>query len=397
MSAAGAVDEERIATLEAAVTALDETSVTRARLLANLAMELMYSPDHERRARLSHEALELARRLGDPATLAHVIIGRFNAISRPHTLPERLLLTAELLDVAERLGDPAVSTRAWFVRHRVALEAGDMDEADRAIDAFTELVAALGQPSLRWAVAWNRAGRHLLAGRIAQADAEVHAALELAQASGQPDARAFYYNALFWLRFEQGRLEELEETWPDVIIQFPGISAFRPMLALLYCELDRESEARRVLQPIAASGFDVPLDVLWGQTVTDWAAVCSYLGDTANAALLRERLEPYARQLALPAGGIANGAIAHYLGLLATTLGDHEEAEAQFRTAGTFHERIGAPSWLARTRLEWARMLLTRRQPGDADRARELLGQTLATARELGLAKVERDAVALLQ
>jgi len=42
-------------------------------------------------------------------------------------------------------------------------------------------------------------------------------------------------------------------------------------------------------------------------------------------------------------------------------------------------------------------MLLARRQAGDADRARELLGQALTTARELGHAKVERDAVALLQ
>jgi hypothetical protein len=42
-------------------------------------------------------------------------------------------------------------------------------------------------------------------------------------------------------------------------------------------------------------------------------------------------------------------------------------------------------------------MLLTRRQPGDSDRARELLGQALATARELGLANVERRAVELLK
>jgi hypothetical protein len=41
-------------------------------------------------------------------------------------------------------------------------------------------------------------------------------------------------------------------------------------------------------------------------------------------------------------------------------------------------------------------MLLTRAEPGDAHRARELLDQALATARELGLANVERRAVELL-
>jgi hypothetical protein len=52
---------------------------------------------------------------------------------------------------------------------------------------------------------------------------------------------------------------------------------------------------------------------------------------------------------------------------------------------------------LARTRLEWARLLLTRRHPGDADTARDLLGQALATARELGLGGIERHAAALVQ
>jgi hypothetical protein len=51
---------------------------------------------------------------------------------------------------------------------------------------------------------------------------------------------------------------------------------------------------------------------------------------------------------------------------------------------------------LARTRLEWARMLLARRRPEDADRARDLLDPALATARELGLGNVERRAVELL-
>jgi hypothetical protein len=41
-------------------------------------------------------------------------------------------------------------------------------------------------------------------------------------------------------------------------------------------------------------------------------------------------------------------------------------------------------------------MLLARRVPEDAQRARDLLGQALATARDLGLANVERHAVALL-
>jgi hypothetical protein len=85
------------------------------------------------------------------------------------------------------------------------------------------------------------------------------------------------------------------------------------------------------------------------------------------------------------------------VGLLYTTLGRFYVPHRLFAAADATHASIPAPGWLARTRLEWSRMLLTRREPGDPERARELLGQALATARELGLAKVERDAVALLQ
>ena len=84
---------------------------------------------------------------------------------------------------------------------------------------------------------------------------------------------------------------------------------------------------------------------------------------------LRSRLEPYADQLVLVAfaGGVT-GAVAFYLGLLATTIGEWPEADSYFAAAAATHERIGAPTWLARTRLEWARMLLRRAAAEDAER-----------------------------
>jgi len=93
----------------------------------------------------------------------------------------------------------------------------------------------------------------------------------------------------------------------------------------------------------------------------------------------------------------ATPSVARHLGLLATTLGRYDEADTRFAAAAAIHHRIGAPHWLARTRLEWAHMLVARQQPGDEERARQLLRQALTAARELRLANVERRAVALLQ
>jgi len=108
-------------------------------------------------------------------------------------------------------------------------------------------------------------------------------------------------------------------------------------------------------------------------------------------------LEPYTDQLVVGAfAGWVTGPVAFYLGPLCATVADWPAAEAYFAAAAATHGRIGAPSWLARTRLEWARMLLTRRESGDSDRASDLLRQALATARDLGLTNIERGAVALL-
>ena len=83
-SAVGEVDDERVAALEAALDAAGgDDSPTRARLLAALAVEIDYAGDRERRLRLADEALAIARRTGDVATLAHVLLQRFFAICSP--------------------------------------------------------------------------------------------------------------------------------------------------------------------------------------------------------------------------------------------------------------------------------------------------------------------------
>jgi hypothetical protein len=48
--------------------------------------------------------------------------------------------------------------------------------------------------------------------------------------------------------------------------------------------------------------------------------------------------------------------------------------------AAAAHERIGAHPWLARTRLEWARLPLTHGDEEDSERAHQLLRQALTTA-----------------
>jgi len=397
-SVTGDVDDDRVEALEAAIDAVGEAETsTRARLLAVLALELTYSGRWERRTRLADESLALARRRDDPATLAYVLLRRFTTINLPHTLDERLANSCELVGLADRLADPNLTAWAQLLRFRALVESGNMGEADPCLKRAERLGMELGQPTFRWLLGVIGTARTILAGDLVDGERRSRDAFTVAQASGQRDAQTFLAAHLFVIRYDQGRLGEVEERLAELVATVPRMALPRAWLALLLCELDRPDEAAKHYEVLAAGGFSaVPKDNVWLQTLPACAAVCAYLADRAGARVLLDLLAPYADQISFTGGG-ALGTVAHYVALVATTLGDFDEAQCRFTQAAATHERIGAPIWLARTRLEWARMLLTRRQAGDVDRAAVLLGQALDTARDCGLAKVERDAVALLQ
>jgi DNA-binding SARP family transcriptional activator len=396
-SSVAAVDSGRVEVLEAALASVGEgDSPVRARLMAALGEELVYTGDRPRRVRLSEEALGMARQLGDPPTLIDVLLKRYFTITIPATLTERRRNVAELCSLAERLGDPVVTCRALMFDFRTAMEAGDVEDADRTLEQFEHLTAELGQPALTWVAGLNRVMRVMLSGDVGQAERLALANFDLGRATGQPDASLFFLAQLFCIRYEQGRLDEMERTVQEALSARPGLLPLHSLLALLYCETDRPEAARPHFEALTTDDFaSVPEDNIWTLTMLYAVPACAQLNDAPRAAVLHRLLRPYADQFGFDTGG-TRGSFAHHLGLLATVTGQFDEADAQFAAAGEVHERMGAPTWLARTRLEWARMLLARRRPGDADQAKRLLRQARATAKERGLGNVERRAVELM-
>jgi len=73
-----------------------------------------------------------------------------------------------------------------------------------------------------------------------------------------------------------------------------------------------------------------------------------------------------------------------------------DEADTAFAQVAAVNECIHAPIELARTQVDCPRMLASRAQPGDPDRARAILHPALTTASDLGLATIERQAQTLL-
>ena len=392
----GRSDPRRMDVLEEALAALgDEDTPLRARLLARLALELYYSGDSERRVAVSGEALALARRLDDPRTLATCLIAHHYALWRPETVEERLEVAGELRRVADRTGDPELELEGagWTVVD--LLELGDIQGADIQIAAASKLAEALHRPLYLWWTSGFRCARAQLAGRFDEAERLAGETLAIGQRGQAENAMHYYAQAIFTIRREQGRIEEVEDAVRRFIEIYPAVPAWRAALALLLAELGRVDEAHAEL----AAVFDVelPRDANWLIANTLLAEVCGMLRDGERAPELYERLLPYAgRNVVVGRASTCNGSASRLLGMLAVAMRRWDEADSHFADAMEMHERMGARPWKARTAVAWASMLLARRARGDKAHARELLAEAVLEADALGMAVVAEQARALV-
>ena len=127
------VDVDRVEMLEAAIAAVGEDDPPlRARLLATLGLELAWEPDPRRRLALSEEALRIARSLGDPETLAHVLLARDYTITAPENVDRTVRGHHRAAgDRRASSGDPVLASRALSLRFKAAMELADVAEAER--------------------------------------------------------------------------------------------------------------------------------------------------------------------------------------------------------------------------------------------------------------------------
>lgn len=394
VSRVGDLDEERVAVLRAALDAVGPgDDPRRARLLALLACEVSFTADDREMRSLADEAVAMARRVGDPATLSFTLHASFSAILLPDTLAQRLVTSAENVALSARLGDPVARWCAAFDRVLTAMEAGDIDEVDRHLAVVSATAEETSEPGQRYFAASVRAGRLLVAGRHNEAEAVANELMDIGLRSGQPDTAALYGAVIFAVRRDQGRLDELVDLLGEAVVQYPSLAILRPTLALIHAELGRLDEASAILAQEAADGFArLPYNSGgWLSSLCTYAEVCAVVGAVEPARVLLDLIAPYADHVVC-AGQFSSGSAQRYVALLAMVLGDHDRADAAFGAALAVNERIGAPVWAARTRLDWAAMLAA---GGEHDRARTMVAEAAATAAAFGCTLLERRAAEL--
>jgi DNA-binding NarL/FixJ family response regulator len=381
------VDDPSVRLQDEALHALPtQDSALRARLLAGLARALRFAGARERAALLGDEAVRMARRVGDPAALVYALNGQRIAGWRLDDVEERLAVAAELQRLAEEIGDGELALEGRLWRFRTLLELGDIEAAKRGIHDYSQVADALGQPQYRSLAATWTAVTALLEGRFVDAERSSEQALAIGHREQSRDAAMFFLALVLTLRREQGQLRELADLEPaarEMTEEHPTVPILRANLALLYCDLVCEEEARREFERLAASDFaDLNEDWVWLPCLTLIAEVCAFLGDARRAARLYELMLPYAERNV--AGASCPGVVAYHLGLLAATTGHREVAEAHFDAALQLNARMGARPALAHTQHAYAALLLARGRRSDVPRARQLLESARAIYEALG-------------
>ena len=382
-------DARLIALLEDALKAQPKRdSGIRAMLLARLAGALRDQPVYERRSALTAEAVEIARRLGDPEVLAYTIEGSYASISWPRDIDSWLSMAQELRQIGGQLGNAENVFSGHVHAFSAFMVRGDVDAADRELASAEAVARDLRQPLLPWLVTAGTLMRALQTGHFEEAERLLGEELSLGpRLAGDTTYIAQYVAQLHrWaLRRERGGLAEEREPVERFVAEYP-LFVSGCMLVSLYSEVGEEARARAKLELLAADGFaDLEMRFEWFFGTSLLAEACERLDEASCAPALYEALLPYRDFVVITHPELCLGSAARYLGLLASVMGRADDAVSHYEKARVTNERHGARPWLARTQADLARTLLARDAPRDAERAGELAGMALDTFEALGM------------
>jgi DNA-binding SARP family transcriptional activator len=380
-------DERLVPLLEDGLRAIgEEDSVLRVQLLSRLAAAVRSDPARERRERLAEDAVQTARRIGDPAALAHALDATEAALHGPHNVDRRLSEADEIISLAIEIGD----NERLFDGHEhafwAAWELGDPDRRATAVAGMARVADELRQPAQLWMVAVAQTALALADGQFTHAEELIEQTARLGEGALSWSPAASRKLQLFVLRREQGRLAGFEDEVRNSPEAFPSPLEHRCVLAYVLASLGRLDDATLALHDFAGHDLsDWHVDEEWLFSMCLLADVCVRIEDSELGRRVYDALFPHASLNAVAVAEVGLGSASRALGVLAGMLGRFEDAVAHFDEALRMNARMGARPALAHTDHAYARLLAASAGPEDQARAQELAGRALEGYRDLGM------------
>jgi hypothetical protein len=393
----GFVDDQHVALLvEALERAGPGDCALRVRLLGSLATALYWSDAAPRRAQLAREALEMARRLGDDATLAFALSAAQLATSGPDNTGQGLEWLRALFELTDGSGHSVLSIDARSRFIDLLIEVDDLAAADVAIGMAERTATAARDRRAMAFVPIQRARRMMLEGRFAPARAllaEVAAISHEMPDTTIPLTVNSQLAVLGWIQHGVGAIGDVR-AYADGV---PAMPIWRAALAASLAANGRRAEAQREFDRLAARDFAaLPRDNLWLGAMAALAESTALLDARDVALRLHAELAPFAARNVVTPTVAFLGPVEMWLGILAGVAGRDTQALEHLGRARASATRNGARASLARIAVEEATVLVRDRGRDARRRAEELLTEAAREREEMGMTAMA-DRIAALR
>jgi class 3 adenylate cyclase len=391
-----AIDPERVELIEQALDLIGpEPSPRRARLLAQLASELTFSGEDQRRLALVDEAEAMARSLGDDRLLGDVLVTTAYSSMTGDRIPQLVHRGAEATRLADASGDPAQRVIARVFHAAALLAMGRFDEAERVKADMLAVADAEGSPLIRWIAHANGIVSWTLRGDLAGADAANDDVLRMSEELGQLDGAQWWAATIMGHTWLRGSVGTLADSAGQFAAQYPLGPVWRGAQAWALCAGGRLDEARAIVARYELDPRRFVVDVMPYTGCVQLAVTALDLGDPVLAAQAIEALEPHRDRWSHYYMALM-GPVVGALGVARMATGDHDGAIRDLEAALATVEANGLAAHLPMYRVFLARALRARGADGDGARAVTLLADARVEAERLGAAGLVEQIDALL-
>lgn len=385
---AGKVDWALVALLEEAETAVTDVA-DRARLQSRRAIELYWYDGGQASREQSRVALVTAKVSGDKGALGVALHARQFTLRSPEHLHERIGIGERLIELAGRGRHDDMSFLGTVGLAADVMRLGQLPRFRALVGSLEAMAARARRPLWRWYATVMRAQLAAVDGEVDDAYAFTEAAATLGRQLGVDVARAYHLAQLCVLHRDRHGLAPLLAQIEDVAAGLPYFVTIRGLAALAAASSGRMDAASWEVERLSGDRFAaVPRDSLWVATVALLLEAAAISGSPHTGTLV-ELLGPHRGSFVVQ--GLPNcwGSVDRFVGRGHLAL-DHPGPAAECLAAAfSMESKIGAPLFVARTRLDQARLAVNN---GDSEEGRALAAQVRATAERLELTALAEEA-----